>query len=58
MASIFNPPSGTPARKPSTIKQYPDFPEYGGMKAGSTPKSANLSLERRAGTAGGRSPAK
>jgi hypothetical protein len=52
--NIFNAPTGTPARKPSNVKQYPDFPEIGGMKSGAMPKNS-MSLERKAGMSGGRS---
>ena len=46
--SIFTTPSGSPGKKPSNIKLYPDFPEIGGMKSTSTSKNT-LSIEKRAG---------
>ena len=52
--NIFNAPTGTPSKKPAYIKQYPDFPEIGGMKAGAVQKNG-MALERKAGMAGGKS---
>lgn len=51
--SIFNAPSGTPSKKPAHIKEYPTFPEVGGMTSSSIYKN-DLGVKRPS-SAGNRS---
>lgn len=44
MSDIFKPPSGTPARKPSYVVQYPNYPNWGGGTFAGAVKRNDLAI--------------